>query len=197
MPGDWSKKVNAGEPVNIAAEAQNAWTDAAMAFRRNKRQYGSGGLVAAPHEGLILIKNESGAAVQKCGVLGISGVLINDSQNLAEFLNNWTLTGTAPDNPGHLGKFAITLEPIPAGAIGRAFVFGTCPVQISINDPSDRWADIVDGDTTQLTSGSTGGVQILYAGEADDDGLSWAIVRFEFGLNTYLCPKNSGTGSGS
>ncbi len=44
----------------------------------------------------------------------------------------------------HRGRFVILAEPIPAGAIGSAWVAGACPVQVDVTDASHVWADVKD-----------------------------------------------------
>jgi hypothetical protein len=194
MAGDFFQRSTTGQKfAGVPSRLDNILKEVARSSQADGLLSATSG--GKSHEGLIYVLNNSGSQVNRFGVLGISGVIVDDTQNLATFQNNWALAGTTPDDPEHRGKFVIAWEPIASGAIGRAFVFGTCPVQLTINNSTDNWADIVDGDATHLQSGPTGGVQILYVGDPDDDGLCWAIVRFGFGFNVYACPQQSGSGS--
>jgi hypothetical protein len=197
MAGDYFQQKTTGQKFQpLKAKLHNSLLRAVADHERDTLLGANPGGDGLPG-GLIYIQNNSGSAVDAFGVLGVSGVAITETDNLSEFLHRCTFTGATPSNPEHLEKFVITWEPIAAGAIGKAFAFGIAPVKVTMNSSSDKWADIVDGDTTMLTSGSYGGAQIFYVGPPDDDGVSWAQVRLGFGLNLFNCPKNSGTGSGS
>jgi hypothetical protein len=174
MAGDYFQKSTTGQKFGgVPSKLDNTLKDIARAFQADGLLGADGGAGAAP-QGLIYVQNNSGSACQRFGVLGISGVLIDDGQNLQEFQNNWALTGETPVASTDRSCFVITWEPIAAGATGRAFITGTCPVQIQMNNAGDLYADIIGGDATKLQSGPSGAAQILYNGSGST---AWAIVR--------------------
>ncbi|HEX4124521.1 MAG TPA: hypothetical protein VHY37_07320 [Tepidisphaeraceae bacterium] len=173
--GNWRKKVNQGDKLSIPAFWFNDVTETMLSHQRSRQRLRAEGIKSPMPEGLVWVQNNSGATVNRFGVMGMSGVIINDSANLAEFQNNWALTGVTP-TAAYIGKFVIAWEPIATGAIGRAFISGTCPVQITMNNAGDKFADVKDGDATQLTSGASGAAQILYNGSGTG-GPTWAIAR--------------------
>lgn len=127
-------------------------------------------------EGLVLIKNDSDDDASAFDVLGIDNILFGPDDNLPEFQRNPVLSCVTPALPDHAGKFVVLYESIPAGAIGRAWITGTCRVQVDVAAESDQYADVADGIATKLASGRSGGVQILY--KQSGTGTKWAVVRF-------------------
>lgn len=149
-------------------------------------------------DGLVFIENSSGSDVDECNVLGLSGVMFTDQDNLSEFKYRPTLTGVTP-TAAHAGKFCVTLEPIANQKIGRAFILGLCTAQVKMNSTSDPCADVLPGDATQLQSGGTGAVQIIFCGQPITDGSSthWCTVKFQAGVITpEVRPTATQTGRG-
>jgi hypothetical protein len=82
----------------------------------------------------------------------------------------------------HIGKYAVTLEPIAKGKIGKACVWGVCPVRLMTNDPhtdpdkpGDRFAELDPNDPTGLQTGTQGSAEILDRGTGT--GSVWGFVR--------------------
>jgi hypothetical protein len=109
-------------------------------------------------------------------VVGLGDPIIDNSANLAEFQNRFTFKGETPATDTHRGKFAILVEPIAEGKLGKAVVAGLCQVQIDVADAAHKYAEITDGDATVLTSSTSGSAQILWQETGTGDG-KWAIVR--------------------
>lgn len=181
MPGDWTKKYSIGDEVELKKDWLNNVTDAAIANLRNRGLGGAGTIGAAlaksQRQGLIYIRNDSGADRGRFDVLGISGVVVAPAANVAEFLGNSILSGVVPTTASHVGKFVILQEPIAVGCFGLACVFGLSIAATDALVTPGTAMDIKDGDATQLTTASSGLVTALYGGD-DDDGNHWALVRF-------------------
>ena len=132
-----------------------------------------------PHGTFCKIRNTSSQPAERYDVLGIDGVEITPSQNLAQFIRTSVLTGVDPEVPKHTGKFAICLEPInPHGGgdgpgIGTGFVAGYTPAYINILDESHEFADVA-ARTKRLTSASMGKAQIIY--QEPGTGEKWCLV---------------------
>jgi hypothetical protein len=175
MAGNQFKKLTRGDEFSVSAAAFNTLMDVAQ------REYGNaGGSVAAGSQvagdrTIIRVRNSSGASVGRFAILGIDGVAINATDNLKDFQNVPVLDGVTPAYASHLGKFVITTEPINNGKIGKCVLEGLCAAQISMVESGQKWADILDGDGTQLQSGNAGTAQILWS--QSGTGTKWAIVR--------------------
>ncbi len=172
-----------GQPLVIPAQVWNAMLDAALANRYGDKQK-PGELPRGRSPGIIRIRNDSGAAVDRFGVLGLNGPLFTATDNLAEFQRVGAFSGVTPVPGTHEGKFAILQEPLGIGAIGSAMVSGITPVQITVSGALAAFAEIAATSAT-LANGATGSARVL--SDATGSGSPrWAIVRIGEG----------GTGSG-
>jgi hypothetical protein len=112
-------------------------------------------------------------------VLGITGPVLTPTENLDAFKSRVVLHGGVPQ-ASHAGRFVVLAEPVAAGAIGRAFVDGVCPVRVEMDDESHGFADVAAGVTATLRSAASGTAQLLWVQpqEArDDPAIAWTIVR--------------------
>ncbi len=158
----------------IPAADYNAMVDATRAHFAGLSSEGGGPPVAKLPADTIYVRNDSLAAVGRFAVLGIDG-LVNDPSNLEAFANQVVVRGVEPVAADHDGRFVVCIEPIAAGAIGRAKIDGVVQVQIDKQTEDDVTAGVADGDATQLKGGEAG-MQILYA--EPGTGTKWAVVRF-------------------
>jgi len=128
---------------------------------------------------IIKIRNDSGEDLVRFNVLGLNGPLITPATNLGEFQRQVLLSGIIPTVAAHAGRFAILLDPIPDGEIGRAWLAGVCPVQIAVpgGAPVLDFAEVNDGQTGTLLNTTGGSAQVLWA-ESNSNATQWAIVRF-------------------
>lgn len=166
-----------GQPIRIRAEDWNRHDRVADLVEEQMRAGGFAGKGRAPAPaGLVLVKNTSGSAVGRFEILGIDGVVVEQTDNADEFYKRVALTAGSPSTSSHPGKFVITWEPIANNGIGRAYVTGVCQVQINVTDASHGYADVTNGDSTKLTSAVAGGAQILW--KESGTGTKWAVVRF-------------------
>ncbi|HUW33118.1 MAG TPA: hypothetical protein VM223_16035 [Planctomycetota bacterium] len=172
--GDSLKKVQPGQPIRIPAAAYNAFIDAALDYRQRQRSAGNTPQPSFRQASIVLVQNDSGADVGRFAVLGINGPLITPAASLDGFKNHLALIGVTPDTDTHAGRFVITGEPIKSGEIGAAYAAGVCQVQIDVTDDVHEYADVADGDTAKLASG-TSGACILWKDAGA--GTKWAIVR--------------------
>lgn len=131
---------------------------------------------------IVLVKNDSGEDVPRFGVLGIDGVIFTADDNLLEFQARVAFTGITPAEADHAGKFVICLDPIADGKIGRAWVSGVCAAKVDIGSAAHKFADVLDGDNTQLRSTDSGSARILYREAAT--GEQWCVVRMGDGAAT-------------
>jgi hypothetical protein len=147
---------------------------------------------------IVLIKNASGADVDRMNVLGISAPAILPTDNMDQFVHRLALVGVTPTEAGYKGKFAVTVEPIANGEIGLACVSGLCPVNLTITADADKFADVNDGAVGSLKTGDSGAAFILW--KATGSGTVLGIVRLAnlSGAGASLVPiKLTGGGGGS
>jgi len=198
-------KVRPGQPLRIPATAYNAFVEAAKATR-GVRQDTARNAAREQTRFLTPIRNDTGTAIQRFGVLGVDAPLFDPVEAPEAFRRRLALSGVVPSEQDHLGKFVIALEPIPAGAIGMACGAGLCAVQVEFpapppggEAPEPRFADVADGSTSNLKAGDKGAATILW--REPGDGLRWAIVRLGgFGEAAALFPVTlavTGGGQGS
>lgn len=172
MSGDAFRRARPGEQLTLPAAAWNACLDAAEAHKRGP---GGGRPIEQYRQAdIVLCKNISGSDVARFGVLGIAGVIITPADSLESFQSQVAVTGTTP-TAAHRGRFVVCLEPIAAGAIGRAWIAGVCQVQVDITDAAHTHCDVKPSDRTKLTS-SGSGARILYPSN-DGTGVKWCVVR--------------------
>ena len=168
------KKVSKGSPLNIPAEAYNAFVDAANAHR-GQTFSNSGPSKLTTRPGLVLVKNATGDCGRFC-ILGISdSVCISPTENLSEFQAGPVLVGETPNYSNHAGKFVICAEPIKSGAKGWAYLDGVCPVKVNVTDESCDFADPVHNIRNYLQTTYSGSAKILW--RESGSGEKWAYVR--------------------
>lgn len=189
--GDALKKVQAGEKIVIPAEAYNAFIDAALDLRRRQLEGEAEASQEFRQTGIVKVRNDSGGDRERFDVLGINGPLVRPDENLVEFKNRVTLIGGVPWD-GHRGKFVVLLEPLKAGAIGRAVLSGVSVGRVLVTEYNRDHccADVLEGDPTQLQLIDGGAAQVLW--REDGDGQKWAVLRLG-----QVCPcETAGSSSG-
>lgn len=140
---------------------------------------GGGGNLGGGFLQLHSIYNNTGATLDPHNVVGV-GAFRTSADDTTGLYTQVDLTGDTPDEDTHKGRFAIVLEPIKAGEIGQAMFAGTTICKVNMVASAHKFADVKDGDATQLQSGVVGTAQIL-AVESSGTGTKWAVVRFACG----------------
>ena len=193
MPIDSLAKVRSGQPMRIPASAYNAFVDAAKA-NKGVKQDAKRGMRREQTGGVTLIKNTSGATIQRFGVLGVDGPVFLPSDSLDAFKRDVALTGSTPVAVSHTGKFVVALEPIAAGDIGKACAEGVCITQVNFPDPNvsdPQFAEISNGVTANLVAKHRGDAEILWhEGVPGGGGTVWAIVRIGDSNAAAIFPVN-------
>jgi hypothetical protein len=169
-------KVQPRQRLQIPAQAYNAFIDAAKAFKSGQFAAGAAAPAAGAGDlGIVPIQNNTGNALDRFSVLGVSNALILPTENLPIFQSQRTLVGVTPTTASHAGKFVILLQPLADQAVGAALASGVCAVQLSVGSSSDTFADVLDGDASKLKSGASGAAQILWM--EGSGATRWAVVR--------------------
>jgi hypothetical protein len=165
-PGNGIKKISA-----------STWNEFVQAADRSLRRkpLGTPNAQGLPHQAVILIRNDSGDNRDRFDILGLDDILIDPADNEVVFANMQAMVGVTPTSD-HLGMFAILLEPVAGGGIGRALLMGVTAVKVDIVDSSHAFADVDDGECGNLISGFAGSAEILW--KEVGAGVKWAVVRF-------------------
>lgn len=170
------RKVKGGDRRVIPASTFNTFIDAARDFQARQQDLKRKPSMEAPRSGTILVRNDSGGNRDRFDVLGLGAPLIAPDENETEFAARVAMSGYLPA-AGYYGRPAVLLEPLAAGAVGRAQVSGACPARVYARHSHHWYADIKSGDATQLETNIIGSVSILWAeaGETYPE-TRWALV---------------------
>jgi hypothetical protein len=170
------RKVQPGQRLRIPAAAYNAFVDAARDLRSRQRSSGSD-VSSSPSDQAVtvLVKNASGADVNRFGVLGISQPLFDPADSPERFKTRLVLECITPHPTFHTGKFVVAAEPIPAGKLGRAFISGVFIAYLEVVTGTDGFAEVKNSNT-ELISAKTGVAQILWKEPGTGTG-KLAILR--------------------
>jgi hypothetical protein len=191
--GNAFRKLQAGQRLKaIPAKAWNAFLDAAAKTNTIGPPGAADGSGLTDNRSIVLVQNNSGYTVPSQGILGIDSILISPADNAESFLLRPGLSCVTP-TAAHLGRFVVLLEPARDGAIVRGVLGGVVQVKVSMVESGQKWADVLDGDATQLESGNVGTAQILYV--ESGTGTKWALVRLGV-LPGVVVVKVTGSESG-
>ena len=194
------EKVKAGDTVVIKASTWNAFIDAAN-FAKEQRQNQRGkGLRSGIVTGIVLLKNGESEARDRFTAMVLSDIAISPSTNEDEFVSCPPVFIGQKMTEEREGKpYAVLLEPIAAGQIGRAMVLGITPAKVSIQDAEDEYAVPTAGSSNgALESSSTGVARILW--KAGGSGTVWCLLQLggagsggAAGEKAYMCEVGGGT----
>lgn len=181
---DPNKKVRRGERLQgIPAAAWNGFVDASKARRNDLVNNGAGpnALGDTRQTGIVLVQNVGDALVDQFGVLGLGPPIILPADNEAEFVRRPTFEGDVPVKATHGARFAILLEPIASGDIGKAVVSGVTVGRVHVTtaqlaDPPMR-AEIDDTDSSRLALSASGPAEVLWQETLEAEGDAWALLR--------------------
>ena len=171
------EKVRAGEDVVIRASTWNAFVDAANYVKEARQNRSAKGVSAGLDVGIVRIKNAESAAYDRFSALVITGVCITVETNEEEFTSCPPVFEGLKMTADREGKpYAVLLEPIAAGEIGRAMVLGVTPAKVVINSTDEDYAvPKADSSTGALESSATGTARILW--RAGGSGEQWCVLQ--------------------
>ena len=156
-------RIRAGDKLpGIPAEGWNAAMDAAQYVRDARLAQGVGGVPAFRQPGVVLVKNVSGADVERFGVLALGDALLDpdDEDALPEYQRQVAVEGDVADAGETL--VGVLLEPIPEDGIGRAVVAGACVAKVRVTSDSHEFAAPDGANTEYMASGTSGPARIFY-----------------------------------
>jgi len=172
-------KLKSGALVtDISVSAYNDMLDMLRWWRLFMRTGSGSGPRGDYNRGVFNGRNDVEFPLDIFSVVGINGPLIAPTYNEQEFKNKASLKLTVPEAPAHDNKFAVTLEPCPAGSICKVCVCGMVPVLLDVVNESDEFATIDDGATSNLITGGSGVPIIWKDAEGGENlaGLRWGLV---------------------
>lgn len=173
------RKVRPGDPLVIPAASYNAFVDAAFDLRNRQRTTGRDAVPETRQTGIVLVRNDSGADRGRFDVLGIAGPIIAPADNVEAFQERIAVVGVLPAAE-HAGRFVILLEPLRAGALGKAVIAGAAIARVRMLDESHPCADVEPGESSHLVSAAAGAAGLLWVQPPEqrpDPDIAWAIVR--------------------
>lgn len=170
-------KVKTGDPIQIKAFTWNSFIDAAEYVKNLQSDQGGSPLKNGNYSGVVLLKNGESTLFPRFSAMAVADVLIRPEANEPEF------TGRCP---AFLGRkvtsayeeypYAVLLEPVDAGKIGRALLLGIVPAKVNILDPGHQFAEPVSGDSAgALQSAADGVARILW--KAGNTGTQWCMLQ--------------------
>lgn len=171
-----------GGRMDIRASDLNAVYDTVQRMIDSQRTGANTG--RANTDGTVLIRNDSGGDEDRFHVLGLGDVIITPTDNEGSFTAGPVFSGVTP-TAEHAGTFAVLMEPLKSGVIGRARVSGHCVARVDVQDADDDRCGAVVGSGV-LESNTDGAAQILW--KEAGTGEKWAVVRFGGGGAGGCCP---------
>jgi hypothetical protein len=163
-----------GQRLSIPASVYSEMLDALLFIRELRNRTGDFSLSGGPAAGSVEVQNDSSEDRFTGEVLGISDVWPEPGDTSAFKFGEKIIHGVTPA-AAHRGKFAVLLEPIRAGKIGRGCIAGGCPVKIVVEDENATYAEVIPGDATGLKAGSGGTARIIK--KESGTGSVWAYVQ--------------------
>jgi hypothetical protein len=161
------------------ADTLNAILESAEEYRLQRRLGNQAGRRNVPlPPDLVKIKNETSTALRAGEIVGLDGSPI--SPLVRGF--PW-FTGKVPTDAKPL---AVMLEDVPndSNAFGLAQISGVCPALVNLNEATDRWAHMLDGQDVLKGDYFWGDVRILWSPGGTGEKLCW--VSFEKSPDSWL-----------
>ena len=133
-------------------------------------------LLAEPDSGVVLIRNNTGSDLtEEHAIVGIDPPLIIPDDRGNVVFERPVFDGI---DPAEGQPFAVLLQPLADGAIGKAIISGGTWVKVEVNNEGDDYADLIDAETDYLLTGGSGTARILWLADdaMDDPDVRWAYV---------------------
>lgn len=175
-----------GQPFDPNAAQLNAWTAAARAHAQNGRDSD----VTLPRSGVPFIRNETGEALSRFCILGVSddGVIVDaePEDTSGEFFDNFVFRGEDPDPDKHeAGQIAIIQRAANNNGIVQCVMSGLSPVTVEVpDDGTYRAAELIKDDPTKLMAADGGAIPLAYP--VSGVGEKWAVANLGGGGSTNV-----------
>lgn len=167
------QKVSPGQPLRIAAKDWNILADMSRGHAFGRAE--GGAETTDPTADRIIVRNTSGADLDRLSVLGLTDPIFSPTDNERQFAEPVVaMVGGAPVTATHGANICVLAEPIKNGSLGEATLLGITAVKINVTDEGHATAAIDDGNTARLKSASSGPFHILW--KEAGTGLKYAWV---------------------
>jgi len=149
-----------GDPFRVKASEWNTIARVVNAADLNQLYDGTGRYRLPA--GVVLVRNDTGAAVTRYQPLRITGAILDPSEQSEQYLSAPALVGGLVDQGDLLpGTFVIAIEQIPDGGIGRAAAYGVHAIKAQVISESDGALRVAYGESL-LQSSADGPVDIIH-----------------------------------
>lgn len=133
--------------------------------------------------GVIAVHNTTSQDLAPYSILGCNAPLNQPSSatdNGVQYRNP-ILAGATPDATDHARKFVVLQQSVPKDNVGYGLKLGFTFVKVDVIDAAHEFAAVKDGDTTQLTSATSGAAEIYW--KESGTGTKWALVLLGAGAS--------------
>lgn len=178
-----------GDELSLGARQLNMWTRGAQLAHQALGGGGSDPLAAPPVFLPLRIRNATGAAIHRLGVVAFATPTVLPADNEHRFIHALTVDATIPSAP--LDRFAICLEPIADNGIGLAAIGGVLPCRV-IGEGTRAQAQAGDG---QVLRACCTGYPILWQETGEEE--RYAVIHIGISFEEENCDCSSGSDSSS
>ncbi len=171
------KKVQIGDALDIKASTWNNFIDAANFVKGIQSNQNGSVIRNGLYNGVVFIKNMTSNNYGQFSAMVLTDIAIKPNKNEAEFKGKVPVfIGSKMTNDLENHPYAVLLEPIEIGKIGRALLLGITPAKVNIQDSEDQFAiPSVDSNNGALESSDSGVARILW--KAGNSGEQWCMLQ--------------------
>ena len=181
------EKVHQGEAVSIKAATWNSFLDAADFARRARRLVGAQAVQSGFGGNMVYVRNKCGETIPRFGAVVLADAVIPHDAASEELECDTPAFDGLPADGGEESEseeeaekevrpFAVAVEPIADGEIGRALALGVTPAKVEIVHEEDLCAEPVPGSTSgAMRSTNVGYARIVW--KEDGTGEKWCFIR--------------------
>ena len=181
------EKVHQGEAVSIKAATWNSFLDAADFARRARRLVGAQAVPSGFGGNMVYVRNKCGETIPRFGAVVLADAVIPHDAASEDLECDTPAFDGVPADGGEeseseeesekeLRPFAVAVEPIENGEIGRALALGVTPAKVEIVHEEDLCAEPVPGSTSgAMRSTNVGYARIVW--KEDGTGEKWCFLR--------------------
>ena len=180
-------KVRQGEAVSIKAATWNSFLDAADFARRARRLVGAEAVPSGFGGNMVYVRNKCGETIPRFGAVVLADAVIPHDAASEDIECETPAFDGVPADGGEESEseeetekevrpFAVAVEPIADGEIGRALALGITPAKVEIVHEEDLCAEPVPGSTSgAMRSTNVGYARIVW--KEDGTGEKWCFIR--------------------
>ena len=187
--------VGPGDLIPLDMTTINAWNGAGREYLRGRGGFSAPAIPGGPTvpQVLVLVQNSTGGDLAEWSVVALTGTPpVSRVDSPHEVRQMPVLDGSTP--AAATDAFAVLIEPIQNGKVGRAAVLGVVPVSVHVNDAGHGYA--TPGTTTDaLESAASGPAKIIWKESSGttrkalvllmgDMGGGGSLSGYRYGLNT-------------